>query len=428
MFEFKLQLGCLIIIVYFISAYVRETRGGRKECNRFFDALLVFCPAEVIFDGVTAWTVNHLDMVPAWLNLLLHALFFLSINSVIILVYLYMVDRTIGFAKKRYLFLVLAPGIVFTLGILAGLPELQYLSGKRTNYSMGISPIVCFASLVIHFILIFVLVLGNHRTIERVRIFDIIAFIILVLLILLFQIIHPEILTSALLPTISLIVLYMTFENPAFDRLEKYNNEMVTGFATLVESRDDSTGGHIQRTKGYVSIILKELKNKPEYKRILTKDYITHVKNAAPMHDIGKIATPDYILQKPGKLTADEYEIMKQHAAKGGEIIRDTFANLGEPEYQRIAYEVATYHHERWDGLGYPKGLREEEIPLHARIMAVADVFDAVSAKRCYRDAMPLDTCFQIIEEGVGSQFDPKIAKAFIEARDKVEKYYSQNV
>ena len=118
---------------------------------------------------------------------------------------------------------------------------------------------------------------------------------------------------------------------------------------------------------------------------------------------------------------------MKTHAVRGGEIVRETFGHLDEEQYERLAYLVARYHHERWDGSGYPEGLRGENIPLCARIMAVADVFDAVSAKRCYRDAMPLDACFRIIEEGSGRDFDPVLAEVFLEVRDRVEAIYEKN-
>ena len=120
------------------------------------------------------------------------------------------------------------------------------------------------------------------------------------------------------------------------------------------------------------------------------------------------------ILQKPGKLTSEEFDIMKTHAARGGKIIRETFGHLGDDEYEKMAYEVARHHHEKWNGRGYPDGLSQKEIPLSARIMAVADVFDAVSAKRCYRDALPLEECFRIIENGSGQDFDPVIAGCFL--------------
>ena len=144
------------------------------------------------------------------------------------------------------------------------------------------------------------------------------------------------------------------------------------------------------------------------------------------MHDIGKISTPDAILQKPGKLTDEEYAIMKQHAAKGSEIIKETFGKRGDSDFIDMAYDVARFHHEKWNGRGYPAGLKDTEIPLAARIMAVADVFDAVSQKRCYREAMPLDECFKIIEKGRGSDFDPVLVDIFLEEREKVEEVYKQ--
>jgi len=147
---------------------------------------------------------------------------------------------------------------------------------------------------------------------------------------------------------------------------------------------------------------------------------------AAPMHDIGKISVPDAVLQKPGKLTDEEFEIIKIHATSGGKIIKDTFGHLGNEQYAQMAYEVARFHHEKWNGRGYPDGLKEDEIPLCARIMAIADVFDAVSEKRCYRDAMPLDKCFDIIKEGSGRDFDPMLVEIFLDIRDKVEQAHTK--
>ena len=131
-------------------------------------------------------------------------------------------------------------------------------------------------------------------------------------------------------------------------------------------------------------------------------------------------------MKKPGKLTDEEYAIMKLHAENGGNIIRDIFRNLRDEDYRRTAFEVARYHHEKWNGKGYPDGLSGKDIPLCARIMSVADVFDAVSERRCYREAMPLDKCFEIIENGSGKDFDPLIAEIFIDIRDKVEKVHAE--
>lgn len=142
------------------------------------------------------------------------------------------------------------------------------------------------------------------------------------------------------------------------------------------------------------------------------------------MHDVGKIGIPDAILQKPGKLTTEEFEKMKEHPVIGEKIIKDTFSHLFNGEYENMAFQVAMYHHEKWNGKGYPEGLSGTQIPLCARIMAVADVFDAVSAKRCYRDAMPLKQCYSIIESGRGEDFDPDIVDAFMMNREKIEEIY----
>jgi len=207
----------------------------------------------------------------------------------------------------------------------------------------------------------------------------------------------------------------------AGEELTHYHREMVMGFATLVENKDGSTGGHIKRTSLYVKLLAEELMNRGCYKEELSREYIENLCKAAPMHDIGKISVPDTVLQKPGKLTSEEFDIMKQHAVRGGEIIHETFGHLEDERYTKMAYEVARFHHEKWNGTGYPEGLKGKEIPLCARIMAVADVFDAVSEKRCYREAMPIDKCFEIIREGSGQSFDPLLAEVFLDIRENVE-------
>lgn len=210
------------------------------------------------------------------------------------------------------------------------------------------------------------------------------------------------------------------------DELVHYHDEMVMGFATLVENKDGSTGGHIKRTTAYVKLLAEELKKRGFEKDVLTKRYIKNLAMAAPMHDIGKISVPDVILQKPGKLTDEEYAVIKTHAVSGGKIIEETFGHLADKEYTKMAYEVARFHHEKWNGRGYPDGLKEEEIPLCARIMAVADVFDAISQKRCYREAMPLDKCFSIIAEGRGQDFDPVLVDVFLDIREKVVQVHEE--
>lgn len=421
----KLQAGCLLLLLYILWMYIKESVRAHIPCNFFFDSLLAVSPWAIFFDGATAWTVNHMDIVPGWLNLLLHGLFFITMDAVIIFSTLYMWSITVGIPKaKGKLAALLAPSVLSLAVILIFLKDVYFVEGTATRYSMGVSVIACYVSLVTHFGMIISLILIRFRTIGRQKRTSLLLCMVFSVCVLIYQVICPEALVSSIFPVMMVLGIYINIEDPAKKRLENYNLEVVSGFATLVENRDDSTGNHIKRTRGYVEIILKEMRKIPGYRSVITKDYTENILNAAPMHDIGKIAIPDSILQKPGKLTDEEFTLMKTHTIKGGEIIQETFHNLDEPEYIQVAYETARFHHEKWNGKGYPDGLAGENIPLHARIMAIADVFDAVSAKRCYRDAMPLDRCFEIIEQGIGTDFDPQLAKLFLGAKNQVISRY----
>lgn len=208
-------------------------------------------------------------------------------------------------------------------------------------------------------------------------------------------------------------------------KIEKIQREIIISLVNLIESRDGSTGQHVKRTSQYVEMIIEELQKRNMFDDVINEAYIYNVTKAAPMHDIGKIKIPDQVLQKPGKLTDEEFDIMKQHSLEGGKIIHTIMEKIEEKDYIEVAYNVATFHHEKWNGKGYPDGLSGEQIPLEARIMAVADVFDALISKRCYKDAMSLDKAFDIIEESRGEHFDPQIAQVFLELRPQIEAYLS---
>lgn len=200
---------------------------------------------------------------------------------------------------------------------------------------------------------------------------------------------------------------------------------MVLGMATMVESRDNSTGGHIKRTSRVVEIFSDRLSDCLDEFGI-SEEFLQMVIKAAPMHDLGKIAVPDSVLQKQGKFTDEEYEIMKRHSAEGARIVNDILKGVESEEFVRVAVNVAHYHHEKWNGQGYPTGIKGEEIPIEARIMALADVFDALVSKRCYKDAYSFDTAFGIIEESLGTQFDPKLGRVFLTCRKELEQFYRQ--
>ena len=199
-------------------------------------------------------------------------------------------------------------------------------------------------------------------------------------------------------------------------RIQKMQNVMITEFAELVEARDKNTGDHIKKTAEYVEAIAKELRAEGKFKGVLNDGYISKLKQAAPLHDIGKIAVSDLILNKNGKLTDEEFAIMKSHTTEGGRILKKIVHDAGDTfdaGYLNVSIEMASYHHEKWDGSGYPEHLKGEEIPLSARIMAVADVFDALIAERVYKKGFPYEKAMAIITEGAGKHFDPVVVEAF---------------
>lgn len=229
---------------------------------------------------------------------------------------------------------------------------------------------------------------------------------------------------AAFITTVTVIVLIMQGNKRSFyhERLSGMQSGMITFMAEVVENRDDNTGGHIRRTAKYVEVIARELKKKGKYNDILTDRYVEDMIISAPLHDIGKIHIPDAVLNKPGKLEPEEFEIMKTHTTAGEELLIHAKSELGESAYLNMAVEMAAYHHEKWNGQGYPYGKNGEEIPLCARIMAVADVFDALTSKRCYKSAMPLEKAYSIIREGSGTHFDPDVVEAFFAATEDIEK------
>ena len=203
--------------------------------------------------------------------------------------------------------------------------------------------------------------------------------------------------------------------------VEMHDN-LIMSLAMMVESRDNSTGGHIKRTSECVRILIDEITKEGTLK--FSTEFCQDVVKAAPMHDLGKIAVDDRILRKEGRFTAEEYDQMKHHAAEGARVIHEILLHTEDESFKTIAENVAHYHHERWDGSGYPEGLAKEAIPIEARIMAIADVYDALVSKRVYKEAFSFEKANSIILEGMGTQFDPSLESAYEKARPRLEQYY----
>lgn len=207
------------------------------------------------------------------------------------------------------------------------------------------------------------------------------------------------------------------------DKVSDMQFNIIVTMAEIVENRDSNTGGHIQRTARYVDIIARQLKRNSPYSELMTDQFIHDLSVAAPLHDIGKIHVSDEILNFPGRLNEEQFAIMKSHAAEGKKLLQHSKMHLGNFSYLEMAIDMAGSHHEWWDGSskGYPDSLKGEEIPLCARIMAVADVFDALTARRIYKEPMPLEKAINIILSEKGTHFDPVVVEAFIDSMSEIK-------
>lgn len=251
---------------------------------------------------------------------------------------------------------------------------------------------------------------------KSTKLFSIIGFVVLV-----FSLVISTIYTYKVLKELEEKNKFFQSKSEANEmRILEIQNKTIMGIADLVESRSGETGQHVKRTSHLVNMILMQAKKKGKWTEILTDEYIDYVTRAAPMHDLGKIVIPDAILNKPGKFTPEEFEIMKTHASAGGKIVYDIIGGVAEKNYVDIASDIASYHHEKWNGKGYPNGKAGEEIPLCARIMAVADVFDALVSERCYKKPMSYDDAFALIERESGEHFDPDVVELFMGLKDEI--------
>jgi len=226
--------------------------------------------------------------------------------------------------------------------------------------------------------------------------------------------------------------------------LEKYNRDLeglvqekigeiaesqlatIFALAKLAERRDDDTGQHIERTRTFCKVLVEELRKNPHYATEVDDVFVETIFRTAPLHDIGKVGIPDHVLLKPGKLDPQEWEIMKTHAAIGAQTLKVVRVKYPRNVFISMGVDIAQFHHEKWDGSGYPDGLAGEAIPLSARIMALADVYDALRSKRPYKEPFPHELACQIIGEGNGNHFDPGVVEAFVAVKKEFEKIRAQ--
>lgn len=203
------------------------------------------------------------------------------------------------------------------------------------------------------------------------------------------------------------------------EQISKAHLAMIFSMSKLAESRDPETGEHLERMREYCRIIADELKEHTQYAAVIDEKYIENMYLASPLHDIGKVGVPDRVLLKPGKLTAEEFEEIKKHPTLGADTLRAVSQECPDNDFVKIGIEIAETHHEKWDGSGYPKGLAGKDIPLAGRILALGDVYDALTSKRVYKDAFSHEKSREIIVEGRGKHFDPDVVDAFLRREEE---------
>lgn len=218
-----------------------------------------------------------------------------------------------------------------------------------------------------------------------------------------------------------------------YEKNQAYTEEMaqshlatIYALVKIAESRDDETGAHIERVSELAKLLAIKLRESPMYRYQIDDQFIYYLYRASPLHDIGKVGIPDHILLKRGKLTDEEFEVIKKHPIIGAHILFDVYRQYPNNEFLRIGYEIVRFHHERYDGTGYPDGLKGEQIPLPARIMAVVDVYDALRSKRIYKDPYTHDESIDIIRNERGKHFDPHIVDIFLKYHEEFNERFNQ--
>lgn len=239
----------------------------------------------------------------------------------------------------------------------------------------------------------------------------------------------PQIMQKRVTRTIELEEYRKSLEKMVVSQLAqitRMQHDVIVTMANVIESRDGTTGEHVKRTSTYTMLLAEKMLEKGLYKEQLTVEFLEHMRNAAPLHDIGKITIPDAVLTKPGKLTFEEYETIKTHAKAGADMLRKNMNHMVSPDFLQVACDMAHYHHEKWNGKGYPEGLAGENIPLSARILAITDVFDALVSKRQYKEGMSIDEAFAIMEKDRGESFESVLLDAFFETRGELERLLTE--
>lgn len=341
--------------------------------------------------------------------------------------------KIIKFFIKIFMLFLIVYSILTLLSIKYNLffyitPDNYYKRGNFYSVSVGL--------IGVFFFMTFMILVANHKYLPNVQKISFYSFFIIPFVLEIVQIlnyglslVNMGITFSMLIIFINLhrnleIKLYMTESQirKKQELISEFQENTILSLSNLVENRDTDKGNHIQRIVKYIEILAKQAQKDHVYPDIIDAKYISILLKAAPLHDIGKIVVPDKILKKEGKLDTQEFEQMKRHVIEAEIIVKDVIGFTNNKEYIDFITDIATYHHERWDGRGYPYNLSGTQIPLCARLMAIVDVFDAIVTNRYYKTAVPFETAIQDIENNSGKAFDPILVTEFLKVTDDINK------
>lgn len=423
----------------FILVSVNTNNKNKNSTDLFFSLTCLTTMIHAISDCVSRVCEGKLDILNFYITRISN--FFVWFSSAFITTFfLYLVLHIFRPNKTNKVYktinIICCSIYLFFLFINLFIPFYYDFDANNIYRRVGYGYYISLSIQTFQFILSLIIIFGKGIHVRKIKRLVVSSFVFLPFIGLLLQSQFIDYTFSIFFLTISLFIIFIVFNKQIEDqittkiksiylnkiKIQSIQENTITSLADLVENRDSDTGNHVKRTSLYVELLATETKNKGFYTEILTDNYIQLVTKAAPLHDIGKIIVPDDILKKPGKLTTEEFEIMKKHTIQGSSIINQVLDGTVNKEYIKIANEIATSHHEKYDGKGYPNNLVAQEIPLSARLMAVADVFDALVSPRCYKSPFSLEKAFSILQEDSGSHFDPILIPIFISLKSEIER------
>lgn len=428
-----------IVVSIIIVASILIRKNKRREKPAFWFAITCIINALLSASDIFTWISEGTDAAWKLIALPLSSFLYYLFGLFIFLAYIKYINSYYSqFSKlsKFYFFATAFVSLIY-LVLLFITPKFgcfyEILTGNI--YNRGNLFIVSVLIQAFFYIEILIMVIKNMKYVPGHQTLAFCTFVFIPIFTWIIQLFNYGISLNGVGITLSFFIIFINLNQRLEENLDKTNEELnvknkqiinmqdntIISLSNLVENRDTDTGHHVRRTRDYVTLIAEQCKKDNLYPDIINDTYIVLLAKSAPLHDIGKIIVPDYVLKKPGKLTDEEFKLMQKHAKEGGRIINEVLGLGVDQEYLRIATEISTGHHERWDGQGYPYKLMGNAIPLSARIMAIADVFDALVSKRCYKNSMPIDDAFNIIKNESGSHFDPVLVEEFFKIKDDIK-------